>query len=178
MWLSGDIQLLDPIYRVSYRREGFIMGFKTSIFAGVSLMMAAVALPTPAYAADKDPIYTAWNKNVAVGGYDAVSFFTSSPVEGKSEFSYDYKGAEWTFSTEANRDLFSANPEAFAPQYGGYCAWAIAGGKLAKGSPKHWTIEDGKLYLNYNKKIKKRWEADKEGFIAQGDAQWPSVLTD
>jgi len=153
------------------------MGFKTSTFAALSVMAAAVALPTPAYAADKAPVYTSWNKNVAVGGFDAVSFFTSSPVEGKSDYSYDYKGAQWKFSSEANRDLFAANPDAFAPQYGGYCAWAIAGGKLAKGSPKHWTIEDGKLYLNYNGKIKTRWEADKEGFITQGDAQWPDVLS-
>lgn len=155
------------------------MGLKTSIFAGLAIAMVAVAAPAPAaYAKDKAPVYTAWNKNIAVGGYDAVSFFKSKPVEGKSEFSTEYNGAEWRFSTEANRDLFNANPEAFAPQYGGYCAWAVAGGKLAKGSPKHWHIEDGKLYLNYNRKIKDRWTADKANFITQANEEWPDILTD
>jgi len=88
----------------------------------------------------------------------------------------EYMGAEWKFSTQANLDLFTANPEAFAPQYGGYCAWALAKGKLAKGRPEHWSVEDGKLYLNFNKKIKKRWEKDKVNFIVQGDENWPSVL--
>ena len=155
------------------------MGLKTSIFAGFVVATMAFAAPTPeAYAGDKAPVYTPWNKNVAVGGYDAVSFFKSTPLEGNSEFTTTYNGAEWHFSTEANRDLFLANPAAFAPQYGGYCAWAVAGGKLAKGSPKYWHIEDGKLYLNYNAKIKERWTADKANFITQADAQWPDILTD
>jgi len=155
------------------------MGLKTSIFAGLAVATMAFAAPAPqAYAADKAPVYTAWNKNIAVGGFDAVSFFKNKPVEGQSEFSTTYNGAEWRFSTEANRDLFKANPEAFAPQYGGYCAWAVAGGKLAKGSPKHWSIEDGKLYLNYNRKIKDRWTADKANFIVQANEEWPDILTD
>jgi len=74
------------------------------------------------------------------------------PQEGQSKYSTDYKGAKWYFQTQANRDLFRANPTAFEPQYGGYCAWAVAKGKLAKGSPKHWFVEDGKLYLNFNRK--------------------------
>ena len=155
------------------------MGLKTSIFAGFAVATIAFAAPAPeAYAKDKAPVYTSWNKNIAAGGYDAVSFFKSKPTEGKSEFTAVYNGAEWQFSSEANRDLFQANPEAFAPQYGGYCAWAIAGGKLAKGSPKHWHIEDGKLYLNYNAKIKDRWTADRANFITQADEKWPDILTD
>ena len=121
-------------------------------------------------------IYTSWKSNVGAGGYDVVSFFSGDAVQGSPEFAADYMGAEWHFATQANRDLFETNPQAFAPQYGGYCAWAIAKGKLAKGNPKYWTIEDGKLYLNYNKRIKARWEKDKPGFIAQGDENWPSVL--
>ena len=155
------------------------MGLKTSIFAGLAAAIMAFAAPTPeAYAADKAPVYTSWDKNIAVGGYDVVSFFKGKPQDGKSEFSTSYNGAEWRFSSEANRDLFLANPTAFAPQYGGYCAWAVAGGKLAKGSPKHWSLEDGKLYLNYNRKIKDRWIADKANFITLGDEQWPDILTD
>ncbi len=128
--------------------------------------------------AEEAPIYTSWRNNVAVGGYDAISFFAGNPQEGKAEFFTTYQGAEWYFQTEANRDLFLANPTAFAPQYGGYCAWAIAEGKLAKGSPKHWYVEDGKLYLNFNKRIRDRWLADKESFIKEADSRWPAILED
>ncbi len=155
------------------------MGIKSFIMAGLAAGIVTIAAPVPvAYGADKAPVYTSWKNNVAVGGYDAVSFFKNKPLEGNSDFSYAYKGAEWHFSSEANRDLFKANPEAFAPQYGGYCAWAVAGGKLAKGSPKHWTIEDGRLYLNYNGKVKERWLADKAARIAQADKIWPGILKD
>jgi YHS domain-containing protein len=147
------------------------------LFITIALLGSSLVVPVSAHA-DEAPIYTSWRNNVAVGGYDAVSFFAGSPQEGKSEFSTTYKGADWYFQTQANRDLFLANPEAFAPQYGGYCAWAIAEGKLAKGSPKHWYVEDGKLYLNYNGRIKDRWLADKEAFITKADSRWPTILED
>ena len=128
--------------------------------------------------AEKAPVYTSWQNNIAVGGYDAVSFFSGVPLEGDKANSYDYKGATWRFSTRGNLELFKTNPEAFAPQYGGYCAWALAEGKLAKGSPKYWRVEDGKLYLNFNGRIQRRWERDIPGFITAGDANWPKVLED
>ncbi|RKQ72058.1 hypothetical protein DES40_1395 [Litorimonas taeanensis] len=139
--------------------------------------LLGLTLFTPSYAAaDEKPIYTSWRNNIAVGGYDTVSFFVGTPQLGKSEFSAQYKGATWHFQTEANRDLFLANPTAFAPQYGGYCAWAIARGKLAKGSPKHWYVENGRLYLNFNDRIRDRWLADKESFIEMADERWPDIL--
>lgn len=128
--------------------------------------------------AASDQIYTSWRNNVAVGGYDAVSFFTGNPQKGEREFSTAYKGAKWYFQTEANRDLFVSNPTAFEPQYGGYCAWAVAKGKLAKGKPTHWYVEDGKLYLNFSDRIRDRWLADKEDFIAEANRRWPAILGD
>jgi len=125
-----------------------------------------------------ESIYTPWNNNLAVGGYDTVSFFSGKPQEGKKTFTTSYAGAEWRFSTRGNLDLFKTNPEAFIPQYGGYCAWAVAQDKLAKGSPKYWHVEDGKLYLNFNARIKRRWDKDIRGFIAKGDANWPEILVD
>jgi len=124
------------------------------------------------------PIYTSWRNNVAMGGYDAVSFFAGNPQKGEREFSTAYKGAKWYFQTEANRDLFVANPTAFEPQFGGYCAWALAKGKLAKGSPTHWYVEDGKLYLNFSDRIRDRWLADKDDYIAKANARWPDILAD
>jgi len=152
---------------------------KRSFLRAAVAGLAFTALQAPAaFAADKAPVYTSWKNNIALGGYDAVSFFKSKPLEGSRDFTFEHKGAEWRFSSEANRDLFKANPEAFEPQYGGYCAWAIAGGKLAKGSPKHWSLEDGRLYLNYNEKIKNRWLGDKANFITQADENWPDILKD
>jgi YHS domain-containing protein len=143
----------------------------------LALFGLVIFTPVTAIAADA-PVYTSWRNNIAAGGYDAVSFFKGKPQEGKAEFSADYNGAEWHFQTQANRDLFLANPEAFAPAYGGYCAWAIANGKLAKGSPKYWYVQDGKLYLNYNARIRDRWLADKEMFITKADERWPTILED
>jgi len=85
-------------------------------------------------------------------------------------------GAQWRFANQANLDAFKAEPEKYAPAYGGYCAWAVSQGNTAKGDPKQWTVHEGKLYLNYNAKILKQWRADKDGFIALADEQWPTVL--
>lgn len=139
----------------------------------------ALILGTVSHAhADKAPVYTSWKNNLAIGGYDTVSFFSGKPIEGKEELSFEYNGAEWLFSTRGNLELFKTNPEAFAPQYGGYCAWAIAKGKLAKGAPQHWHVEDGNLYLNFNGRIKRRWLKNVQGFIDSGNERWPEVLKD
>jgi YHS domain-containing protein len=140
-------------------------------------LLGAYALPLPAMA-DSAPVYTSWRNNLGAGGYDIVSFYSGKPQAGKAEFSADYNGASWQFSTRANRDLFNANPDAFLPQYGGYCAWAVAKGKLAKGSPEHWHIEDGKLYLNFNARIKRRWDKVRAAYIKTADESWPDILTD
>lgn len=125
-----------------------------------------------------DSIYTSWKNNLAVGGYDTVSFFSGKPQDGKKDFTFDYAGAEWRFATRGNLDLFKTNPNAFMPQYGGYCAWAVAQNKLAKGSPQHWHVEDGKLYLNFNARIKRRWDKDISGFVTSAETNWPEILKD
>jgi len=128
--------------------------------------------------AQKDAFYTSWRDNVAIGGYDTVSFFSGKPQLGQAAFSHSYGGAEFRFSTRANLDLFKTNPEAFIPQYGGYCAWAVANDKLAKGSPKHWRVVDGKLYLNFNARIQRRWDRDIGGYIGKANRIWPAILGD
>ena len=145
------------------------------LFSLVLMMGAFQAVPA---AADEPAIYTSWRNDVAVGGYDVLSFYSGKPVEGKSDYSYTYKAATWYFANQANLDLFKTNPEAFEPQYGGYCAWAIAKGKLAKGSPKHAHVEDGKLYLNFNGRIKRRWDKRRNEFITAANARWPEILED
>ncbi|MBM3530261.1 MAG: YHS domain-containing protein [Alphaproteobacteria bacterium] len=122
-------------------------------------------------------IYTGILSSTAVGGYDPVAYFTDGkPVEGKREFSHTWKGVSWRFANARNRDAFKANPENYAPQYGGYCAWAVSQGYTAKGDPRHWKIVGGRLYLNYNAKVQTDWEKDVPGHVAKADRNWPKVL--
>lgn len=123
------------------------------------------------------PVYTARFSNTAVEGYDAVAYFAEGkPVKGDKVFSTEYNGAEWRFASADNLAVFKAEPEKYAPQYGGYCAWAVSQNYTARGNPQNWRIVDGKLYLNYNDEIQKRWEADIPGLIAAADKNWPGVL--
>ena len=142
----------------------------------LAVAIAAAALPGAALAA-KPPVYTAPFSQVGAGGYDVVAYFTAGrPVKGDPAFSTDWKGARWQFSSAANLSKFKANPAAYAPQYGGYCAWAVAHDYTAKGDPLQWRIVGGKLYLNYNADIQSQWVKDIPGYIRQGDANWPGVL--
>lgn len=128
-----------------------------------------------AHAADE--VYTGTFSNNAVSGYDTVSYFSAQgPVQGSSEFSTQWNGATWRFANAENLEKFKANPTKYAPQYGGYCAWAVAQGSLAKGNPKQWHIEDKKLYLNINADIKQKWLANKSQFISDADHKFLSLV--
>lgn len=114
---------------------------------------------------------------VAIRGYDPVAYFTESePAKGKKEFSFDWQGTTWHFANAENRDSFSSDPEKYAPQYGGYCAWAVKEGTTAPIDPQAWKIVDGKLYLNLNPDIQEQWQKDIPGNIAKADQNWPGVL--
>jgi YHS domain-containing protein len=122
-------------------------------------------------------IYTGIVSSTAVGGHDPVAYFVEGrPVEGRRDITWTWKGVTWRFANEKNRDAFKAKPDAYAPQYGGHCAWAVSQGYTAKGDPKHWKIVNGKLYLNYNAKVQRDWERDVPGHIGKGDRNWPAVL--
>lgn len=139
-------------------------------------LIAAAALPSAAYA-KTDAVYTGTFSNVALSGYDAVGYFTQGrPVIGDAAHKVTYKGAEFRFASAANLAKFRANPAAFAPQYGGYCAWAVSQGYTASGDPTVWKVVGGKLYLNYNQEIGAKWSKNIPGFIRAGDANWPKVL--
>ena len=118
-----------------------------------------------------------FGKKLAVGGYDAVAYHKESkPVPGSDEFTHMWKGATWRFASKENLDAFVKEPEKYAPQYGGYCAFAVGHGALASGDPKIWKIVDGKLYLNLDQSVQKSWEKDMTSLIKRGDANWPKVL--
>jgi len=147
--------------------------------ARLALVLLAVAvgtLATPAQAA-KDAIYTSTFSDLALGGYDPVAYFTAGkPTEGRRAFETEWNGATWRFVSAGNRSLFQAAPEKYAPQYGGYCAWAVSEGYTASADPMAWRIVDGKLYVNYNQDIQKQWEQDIPGRVVKADTNWPKVL--
>ena len=139
-------------------------------------MVWAALLVAPSAHASEEPVYQSF-LGTAIDGTDPVAYFTEGrPVEGSSDITLDWNGATWRFSSVANRDLFAANPDLYAPQYGGYCAWAVSQGYTASTDPEAWAIVDGKLYLNYSKGVQARWEQDVSGNITAADANWPKVL--
>lgn len=137
----------------------------------------ALSLAPAAANAKTAPVYTSLFSNVAVSGYDPVAYFTDGkPVKGDARFRIVWQGAEYRFASAAHLARFRASPAAFAPQYGGYCAWAVAHGYTASGDPTVWKIVDGRLYLNYNAEIGRKWAADIPGFIKSGNTNWPRLL--
>jgi len=126
-----------------------------------------------------DPVFTGLFSDKAIRGYDTVAYFTEGKaVEGNDAFVTEYKQAKWLFSSQKNLDLFVADPEKYAPQYGGYCAYAVANNTTASIKPELFTIHQGKLYLNYNESVNDKWVAQKESYIQDADKNWPALLAD
>ncbi|MCF6450263.1 hypothetical protein L1076_01570 [Vibrio sp. MMG022] len=114
--------------------------------------------------------------DLAIKGYDPVAYFTDNgPAQGKAEYSATYNNAIYHFVNAANRDQFKADPQAYAPQYGGYCAFGVAMGKKFETDPEAWKIEGGKLYLNLDKSVQKRWLEDTQGFIQGANTNWTTI---
>jgi YHS domain-containing protein len=115
--------------------------------------------------------------DTAINGYDTVAYFSvGKPVKGQDSFVTEWMGAKWKFSSQANLDLFKANPEKYAPQYGGYCAYGVAKDGLVKVEPDQFTVRNGKLYLNFDADVQALWLKDPDGFIKQADAKFPALL--
>jgi YHS domain-containing protein len=147
------------------------------LLAAAAFALTSLFVVAPAQA-DQPPVHTALLSRVAVGGYDPVAYFTDGrPVRGTTEHRITHQGYEYRFASAEHLAAFRANPSRYLPQYGGYCAWAVANGYTASGNPQNWRIVDGKLYLNYNDEIQTRWERDIPGFIRSANTNWPSVLS-
>jgi len=142
----------------------------------ISLLMFSVLLLSVAEAA-KPITYSGGRERAAIRGYDAVAYFTENkPVKGSKEFTFEYQGAKWLFASQANLDLFESTPEKYAPQFGGYCAYAVARGSTASIKPKFFTIYEDKLYLNYSESVYKKWIKDKDDYIKKANNEWPKVI--
>lgn len=148
-----------------------------SVLGLISLGLVSIVAVPGAAQAKTAPVYTGTFSSLAVSGYDPVAYFTAGkPVKGSPQFKINYNGAEWRFANAANLAKFRAKPTAYAPQYGGYCAWAVSQGYTASGDPTVWKIVNNKLYLNYNQEVGQTWSKNIPGFIRAGDSNWPKLL--
>jgi YHS domain-containing protein len=111
--------------------------------------------------------------DVAIKGYDTVAYFKDGKaLKGNEAFTSQWHGMTWYFLTKENRDLFAAGPEKYAPQYDGYCAWAMSEGRKAVTDPEVWKIVNGKLYLNCSKAAYEKWSKDIPGNVKKADENW------
>jgi YHS domain-containing protein len=137
-------------------------------------LVVLLHLSTIGAMAQRSEIYAPGGK--AISGYDPVAFYTAaSPVKGMDSLAYNWKGSVWLFANRQDLRSFSANPEKYAPQYGGYCAYGAAQGHKASSEIDTWTVVNGKLYFNYNGKIKGLWVKDQQEMIRTADKQWPAI---
>ena len=121
-------------------------------------------------------VNVAEGSRAALQGYDPVAFFTEGkPVQGNSEITAEYHGAVYSFASEANRDAFQGDPQAYAPQFGGYCAFGVTKGKLLPVEIDTWQISDGKLYLNLNQDVKETFNKNLEKNIEKADEKWVGI---
>ena len=149
---------------------------RTLLIAAAAAAAAPLAafLTRPAVAAEP---YVFAVDCIAIRGVDPVAYFSQgATVQGSADHALMWDGATWHFSSVANMEMFTANPRAYAPQYGGYCAFAMSKGYIATSVPEAWTIHDQKLYLNFSVDLRQIWSQDILGNIVLADAQWPAIL--
>ena len=143
-------------------------------FLGNCLLAFILVWVTPTLA--NEPLNTTVFGNLAVDGYDAVAYFAAGrAVKGRKNFSHEWQNARWRFGSEENLSEFKSNPEKYAPQYGGYCAYAMADNRKVNIDPEAFTVFDGKLYLNYSKKVRVVWLENQEHYIREADQNWSEL---
>jgi len=144
------------------------------------LSFMAVLMANVAFAGNVQKTATKLNRiavaEVAIRGYDPVAYFESGkPTPGNGYHTATHHGVTYLFARKEHQEKFNANPEKYAPQYGGYCAYGVAVGKKFYTDPTAWKIVDGKLYLNLDKKIQSKWNEDITGYIEKADTNWTTI---
>lgn len=155
-----------------------LLGLAVVVAAGIVFADAPGGTATGTTGKSQPVFVASDDDNVAIKGYDVVAYFTDmTATPGSSEHVVEWRGAKWHFASAENMARFQENPRAYAPQYGGYCAWGVAAkNDLFEIDPQAWKIVDNKLYLNFNKDIQQQWLADIQGFINQADENWPKLV--
>lgn len=148
------------------------------LLAAAAAVMALAAAPTVSHAVkNTGGEYNTLHAGLGAKGYDVVSYFTDKrAVQGSDKYTASHGGVTWQFASAEHRDAFNANPAKYAPQYGGFCSWGVAQGKLFDVDPVNgWTVSDGKLYLNFNGDINTTFARDTQGFVNKAEKNWPSL---
>ena len=141
----------------------------------VATIAVVVLFATTAVAGEL--VNVAGASGIALNGYDPVAFFTDGkPVNGDPGVTSTHKGATYFFASKAHKAAFEADPEKYAPQYGGYCAYGAALGALFPVDISTWQVRNGKLYLNLNPAIAKEFNKNPEGNIAKAEKNWPGLV--
>jgi YHS domain-containing protein len=139
-----------------------------------SLLVSLFVFTAVSVFAQKSEIFE--KDGMAIKGYDVVAFHTEAKaMKGNEKFTYNWKDTNWLFENQVNLDMFKKNPEKYAPQYGGYCAYGTADGHKAPTETDTWTVKDNKLYFNYNKKVQEMWSKDMPGYIEKADKNWGQI---
>ena len=150
---------------------------RTALHVLMAAALGAVILAVPRAVAAESEIYVNSATGQAINGYDPVAYFTQDmPVAGDPAYTYDWKGAPFFFASAENRDMFAADPEKYAPQYGGWCAYAMAENQFATTVPEAFTVYNDKLYLNFSTGVRTLWRKDKDGYIARADGHWTAYF--
>ena len=155
-------------------KEKFVVSRKTIVgIISIAVVIAAAAGYFVTSAKTEVATYNMDNDNVAIHGYDTVAYFTvGQATKGDANFEHVWEDARWHFASAANRDLFTANPGRYAPQFGGYCALGLSSGEHADADPEAWTIVEGKLYLKKSKKWRDVWRKAPKALIFNGEYNW------
>jgi len=154
------------------------MRTKQIIFIGIVLAIGIAALACGRLSAIAFDQVNKTTDGRALGGYDAVAYFAvDRAVEGDPRYEFVWNGAKWIFSSPENLEKFKADPEVYAPQFGGYCSYAVSKGYTANGDPNAWKIVGGKLYLNYSPEVKQLWEKEQAERIEKGNQNWEQFKT-
>jgi YHS domain-containing protein len=146
--------------------------------AAIGLALSAAFVPLTSHAVKfTGGEYNTLYAGLGAKGYDVVAYFTDNkPVKGSDRYSADFGGVTWHFASRENRDRFAADPARYAPQYGGFCSWGVAQGKLFDVDPENgWHVANGKLYLNFNADINKTFTRDVDGFVAKAERNFPAL---
>ncbi len=156
----------------------FVYKKNISIMAWVnfSVLLFFISLVLPSFVFSQSINKSTFRK-IAVEGTDVVAYFTEGKaIPGKPEFSHEWKNAKWLFSNQKHLDLFRKNPNAYAPAYGGFCAYAMSSGEKYGISPNSWHIENGRLFLNYDEEVQKEWMEKRADFIKKADEAWKEIV--
>ena len=153
------------------------MFMKSTLTAIVSV--AAITMASSAFAADEYNVsngITLTGNPLGLHGVDPVSMFKAdAPKIGDAVYTSMVDGVDYYFATEAAQKAFEADPAAFLPQYGGFCALGVSLGKKLDGDVRYADIVDGKLYLFVNAAIFEKYLANKAAVLAQAAEQWPAI---